>query len=172
MNSYFLKFISKGDGFWSAKLAFVKKVTTFFLRRENEKYPVQGIFRKNSKSPVPVLFGSAPEKKNVVLRSTKVMYICGKCFFTAYMKMIFPISMQKTVRAQIGPVKKNSQFWGEDFCSFLVFVKGKSYIGKECKAWTSSRSIMIFFVCRGEMSSSFVWLYPPTTFPCSKCRIC
>ena len=39
-------------------------------------------------------------------RSKKIMYICGKCFFTTYMRTIYPISMQKTVRAQIGPVKK------------------------------------------------------------------
>ena len=50
------------------------------------------------------------------------MYICGKCFFATYMKIIFPISMQKTVRAQIGPVKKrNSQLnW---FNRIIVLIK-------------------------------------------------
>ena len=37
------------------------------------------------------------------------MYICGKCILTICMTTIIPISMQKTVRAQIRPVKKNSQ---------------------------------------------------------------
>ena len=37
------------------------------------------------------------------------MYIFGKCIFIICMNTIFPISMQKTVRAQIRPVKKNSQ---------------------------------------------------------------
>ena len=43
--------------------------------------------------------------------STKIMYICGKLNFTICMYTIFPISMQKTVRAQIGPVKKKLPFW-------------------------------------------------------------
>ena len=38
--------------------------------------------------------------------SPKIMYICGKLNFTICMYTIFPISMQKTVRPQIGPVKK------------------------------------------------------------------
>ena len=42
--------------------------------------------------------------------SPKIMYICGKLNFTICMYTIFPISMQKTVRPQIGLVKKkNSQ---------------------------------------------------------------
>ena len=50
------------------------------------------------------------------LFSTKIMYICGKCFFTTYMIMIFPISMQKTVRAQIGPVEKNKLPYVNTLC--------------------------------------------------------
>ena len=40
--------------------------------------------------------------------SPKIMYICGKLNFTICMYTIFPISMQKTVRPQIGPVKKKN----------------------------------------------------------------
>ena len=49
------------------------------------------------------------------------MYICGKCSFTICISVIFPISMQKTVRPQIRPVKKKlpaviiiatDEYWG------------------------------------------------------------
>ena len=40
--------------------------------------------------------------------STKIMYICGKCNFTICLSVIFPVSMQKTVRPEIGPVKKKT----------------------------------------------------------------
>ena len=43
--------------------------------------------------------------------SPKIMYICGKLNFTICMYTIFPISMQKTVRPQIGPVKKKTPTW-------------------------------------------------------------
>ena len=36
------------------------------------------------------------------------MYICGKCIFIICINTIFLISMQKTVRAQIRPVKKKN----------------------------------------------------------------
>ena len=60
--------------------------------------------------------------------SPKIMYICGKLNFTICMYTIFPISMQKTVRPQIGPVKKNSQmetyFWGFFELVFFSCQKG------------------------------------------------
>ena len=37
------------------------------------------------------------------------MYICGKLTFTIWVYTFLPISMQKTVRPQIGLVQKNSQ---------------------------------------------------------------
>ena len=55
-------------------------------------------------------WGIVEKMKTVVFfdAPTKIMYICGKCFFTTYMRTVFTISMQKTVRAQIGPVKKRN----------------------------------------------------------------
>ena len=48
------------------------------------------------------------EQTCFLLHSTKIMYICGKFILTILMNTIFPISMQKTVRAQIGPLKKKT----------------------------------------------------------------
>ena len=67
------------------------------------------------------------EKMNTVVffdPQHKIMYICGKCFFTTCMRRIFTISMQKTVRAQIGPVKKrNSHMKVQQYVRWLCIGK-------------------------------------------------
>ena len=53
--------------------------------------------------------------------STKIMYICSKCNFTICVSVIFPISMQKTVRSQIRPVKKKLPC--ENMKKYRCFIK-------------------------------------------------
>ena len=77
------------------------KVNTFFFWHR---------FSQHQKRSVKVMTASYKYLLFPLKLSTKIMYICGKCNFTICTSVIFPISMQKTVRPQIGPVKKkNSQ---------------------------------------------------------------
>eukprot|EP00493_Phyllostaurus_siculus_P021074 UN21399 len=50
------------------------------------------------------------------------MYICGKCSFTICISVIFPISMQKTVRPQIRPGKKKLPLAYSRYFSLVFFI--------------------------------------------------